>query len=135
MAREGSIIVGSGTNPLKKNVCTNNTSQERHLGGTQTIVINPEDASAGCSGLVTAITLTGTAVKLPTKPLKYRRALSVCNNSATDTIYIGFDDSLTTGTGWPMAAKTTISLDVNGDILVWGVSDGVSTDVRILELS
>ncbi len=135
MAREASVIVGSGINPLKKDLCPNETTQERHLRGTNTVVLNPEDASAGCSGIVTAITLGGATVKLPTTPLKYRRAISVCNNSTADTIYIGFDPSVSTGTGWPVPAGNTISMDINGQILIYGVSDGTSTDVRILELS
>lgn len=135
MAREASVIVGSGIAPLKKSVCPNGTTQERHLRGTSVVILNPEDGSAGCSGLVTAVTLTGATVQLPSKPLKYRRAMSICNNSSVDTIYIGFDLTVDTGTGWPIAPKNTISLDVNGEVVVYGVSDAGSTDVRILELS
>jgi hypothetical protein len=134
MAREASVIVGSGINPLKKDVCVNNTTGERHLRGTAIVVLNPEDASAGCSGLVTAVTLDAVAVQLPSTPLVYRRAISICNNSA-ETIYIGFDPGVTTGTGWPIPAGTAISLDINGQVLVYGVSATSSLDVRILELS
>ena len=135
MAREASVIVGSGIGPLKKDLPINSTSKERHLRGTSIVVLNPEDASAGSSGLVTAITLTGTAVQLPSVPLTYRRAISICNNSSTDIIYISFDSGLTTGNGWPIRSNTAISLEINGDIHVWGVSDAASTDVRVLELS
>lgn len=135
MAYEASVIIGSGIAPLKKNVPANNTTHESHLRGTNVVVLNPEDGSAGGSGLVTAITLGGITVQLPSKPLKYRRAMSICNNSASDTIYIGFDVTVNTGTGWPIAPKNTISLDVNGQVVIYGVSDGASTDVRILELS
>jgi len=135
MAHEASVIIGSGIGPLKNKVPYNTTSKERHLRGTATVILNPEDASAGYSGLVTAITLGGTAVQLPSTPLKYRRAISICNNSATDNIYFGFDSSVTTGLGWPIPAKGTVSLDINGDVHVWGISDAASTDVRILELS
>ena len=135
MAREASVIVGSGINPLKKDVCPNNTTKERHLRGTATVILNPEDASAGCSGLVTAVTLTGSTVQLPSTPLPYRRAVSICNNSTADTVYIGFDPGVSTGTGWPIPPGTAISLDINGDVKVYGVSGGTGTDVRILELS
>lgn len=134
MAREASVIVGSGINPLKKDVCVNNTTGERHLRGTAVVILNPEDGSAGCSGLVTAVTLGITAVQLPSTPLKYRRAISICNNSA-ETIYIGFDPGVVTGTGWPIPAGTAISLDINGQVLVYGVGASNSLDVRILELS
>lgn len=134
MARECSVIVGSGIGPLKKNLCVNNTTGERHLRGTSVVILNPEDGSAGCSGLVTAVTLNTVAVQLPSTPLKYRRAISICNNSA-DTIYIGFDPNVTTGTGWPVPPGTAISLDINGDVLVYGVGISSSLDVRTLELS
>jgi len=135
MAYESSAIVGSGLNPLKKDVCVNTTTGERHLRGTNVNILNPEDASAGCSGLVTAVTLGTTTVQLPLTPLPYRRAMSICNNSITATVYIGFDPDVTTGTGWPLAPKNAISLDVNGQVLVYAVSDAAATDVRVLELS
>lgn len=135
MARESTAIVGSGLNPLKKDVCANSTTGERYLAGTNVNILNPEDSSAGCSGLVTAVTLGTSAVQLPTTPLKYRRAISICNNSSTAVVYIGFDPNVTTGTGWPLAAKATISLDINGQVLIYGVASVASTDVRILELS
>lgn len=135
MAYESSAIVGSGINPLKKDVCVNKITGERHLRGTQVVVVNPEDASAGCSGLVTPITLTGTTAQIPTTPLKYRRAISICNNSPTDTIFIGFDPGLTTGTGFPILPRSQLNMDINGQVIVYGVSGGTSTDVRILELS
>ena len=135
MARESSVIIGSGINPLKKGVPIHPRTQNRHIGGSNVIVVNPEDSSAGGSGLVTAITLAGTAVQLPSIPLQGRRAISICNNSATDTCYIGFDLTVETGTGWPIAPKNTISLDINGEVIIYGVSAGGATDIRILELS
>tara|TARA_R110000824_G_scaffold208303_1_gene393884 strand:- start:784 stop:1191 length:408 start_codon:yes stop_codon:yes gene_type:complete len=135
MAHEASIIIGSGISPLKKDVPANNTSHESHLRGTNVVLINPEDCSAGGSGLVTALTLTATVAKLPITPLKYRRAVSVLNNSTADTVYVGFDPAMTTATGWPLSAGGSISFDLNGEVLLYGVSSGSATDVRILELS
>jgi hypothetical protein len=135
MAYEGSVTIGSGINPHKKEVPINTTSHEKHLRGTQVVLINPEDGSAGGSGLVTAITVGGSVIKLPTTPLKYRRAVSVYNGTSGDTLYIGFDPNITTGTGWPIIAGGSIALEVNAEVLIYGISDGSSTDVRILELS
>ena len=136
MAYESSAVVGSGLNPLKKDDCLlNPITGERHLRGTNVNVVNPEDASAGCSGLVTAVTLTGATVQIPTTPLKYRRSIALCNNSTSDTIYFGFDPSVTTGNGWPIPPGGSISLDINAHIPLWAVSGGSSTDVRVLELS
>lgn len=135
MAHEASIIIGSGINPLKQDVPANSTSHESHLRGTNVVLINPEDCSAGGSGLVTAITLGVTATKLPVTPLKYRRAISILNNSTSDIVYVGFDPAITTATGWPLAAGGSISFDMNGQVLLYGISSSASTDVRILELS
>jgi hypothetical protein len=136
MAREASVIVGSGINPLKKDVCINDTTHERHLRGTSTVILNPEDASAGCSGLVTVLTVGGTAVKLPSVALKYRRAITIFNNdNGLEILYIGFDPTLSTGAGFPIQAGSSISMDINGQVVVYGISDGSDIDVRILELS
>tara|TARA_R110002096_G_scaffold108964_2_gene238494 strand:+ start:3394 stop:3801 length:408 start_codon:yes stop_codon:yes gene_type:complete len=135
MAHEASIIIGSGIGPLKKEVPVNSTSHESHIRGTNVVLINPEDCSAGGSGLVTATTLGTAVAKLPITPLKYRRAISVMNNSTADTVYVGFDPAMTTATGWPLSAGACISFDLNGGVLLYGVSSGSSTDVRILELS
>lgn len=134
MAREATIIIGSGINPLKKDVPYNSTSQERHLRGTATVLLNPEDASAGGSGLVTQITVGTTVTKLPPTPLVYRRGLAIFNNDNNRTLYIGFDPSITTGTGWPVPPGTSLPMDVNGQIEVYGIADQ-DVDIRILELS
>jgi hypothetical protein len=136
MARESSVIVGSGIAPLKKLLCPNQTTQERHLRGTSVVVLNPEDGSAGGSGLVTVVTVGGAAVKLPSVALKYRRAITIFNNDLnTEILYIGFDPGLSTGTGFPIPAGSSISMDINGQVVVYGISGGNNIDIRILELS
>lgn len=137
MAYESSIIVGSGQNPLKQSdgqLCPNPITKERHLRGTQVVLINPEDASAGGSGLATQVTVGTSPIKLPTAPLKYRRAIAIHNNDSTNPIYIGFSSDVTTGTGFPIAAGACLPMDINGAVEVYGISGG-SIDVRILELS
>ena len=137
MAYESSIIVGSGQNPLKQSdgqLCPNPVSKERHLRGTQVVLINPEDASAGGSGLTTQVTVGTSAVKLPTTPLKYRRAIAIHNADSSATLYVGFSSDVATGTGFPIAAGACLPMDLNGAVEVYGISGG-SIDVRILELS
>ena len=134
MAYEASVIVGSGINPLKKDVCPNDTTQERHLRGTNVVCLNPEDASAGCSGINTQVNVGTTAVKLPTTPLKYRRAIAIFNNDASENLYIGFDSSVTTGTGWPIPPSSSLPMDINGAVEVYGIASS-TIDIRILELS
>lgn len=133
MAFESSVVVGSGIAPLKKQLPINQTTHERHLRGTQVVVLNPEDGSAGGSGLVTALSVGGTAVKLPTTPMRGRRAIAVFNNSAA-TLYVGFSPNVTTGTGWPVPQGTSLPMDINSDVELYGIA-GSTLDVRILELS
>lgn len=134
MATESSIIIGSGLNPRKLQVPLNSVSQEAHLRGTDVIVINPEDSSAGRSGLVTAMTVGAISTQIPPTPLKYRRALAVRNNSTTDVLYISFDPSVSTGNGFPIKPGESLPMDMNAGLQLWGVSNG-SADIRILELS
>jgi len=137
MATESSVIIGSGLNPRKLLVPTNSVSKEAHLRGTDVIVINPEDSSAGRSGLATQINIGTSAAQIPSVPLKYRRALSIRNNSTTAILYIGFSSSVTTGTGFPIKPGEALPMDMNAGIIIWGISDanGGNADVRVLELS
>lgn len=136
MAYESSVLIGSGLNPLKYEVPVNPRSQERHLRGSDVVVLNPEDASAGIGGAVTQITMSsGVPVKLPTTPLQYRRALSIRNfNSSTGTLYVGFTSGVTVADGFPLDAGESLPMQMNGAIEVWGITD-VAVDVRIIELA
>lgn len=134
MAFESSVIVGSGIAPLKKHLPINAKSHERHLRGTQVVLINPEDSSAGGSGIVTAVTVGSSAVKLPTTPLVGRRAMAVFNASTSVTLYVGFDPNVTTGTGWPVPPSTSLPMDLNAQVELYGIAAS-SIDVRVLELS
>jgi hypothetical protein len=137
MATESSVIIGSGLNPKKLQVPLNSVSHEAHLRGTDVVVINPEDSSAGRSGLVTQINVGTSAVQIPTIPLKYRRALSIRNNSSTAKVYIGFGPDVTTGAGFPLNPGEALPLEFNAAIPIWGISDanGGNADVRVLEVS
>lgn len=135
MAYESSIIVGSGQNPLKNDpgFCSA-PGRERFLRGTQVVVINPEDSSAGGSGLASQITVSTSLVKIPTAPLKYRRAIAIFNSDATATLFIGFDTTLTTGNGFPIPPSSSLPMDLNGAVEVYAIAPS-AIDVRILELS
>ena len=133
MAKEAGVILGSGINPLKKDV-VRNMRGDAVLRGTATVLLNPEDGSAGRSGLVSAATVETTAIKLPTEPLPHRRAIAIFNTSSSETLYIGFDSSVTTSTGWPVPANTSLPMDFNAEIELYGIS-GSSIDVRIMEVA
>jgi len=134
MAIESSVIVGSGIGPLKKEVCPNAQGQRR-IRGTNVVCLNPEDASAGCSGVVTQVTVGTTPVRLPTVAMASRRALSIRNNSALNTLYLGFNSTVTTANGFPLRAGESIPFDFTASIMIFGIADNAGTDVRIIEVS
>lgn len=134
MANESSVIVGSGLNPLKYALPENSISHEKHLRGTNTVVINPEDSSVGGSGLVSMKTVGSTPTKLPTTSMRHRRAVAIYNNSSSVTLYLGFDSSVAVANGWPLPPGASIPFDMNAEIEIYGVASS-NVDVRILELS
>ncbi len=134
MATESSVIVGSGIHPLKAELPINAQGQQR-LRGTNVVCLNPEDSSAGSSGVITAVTVGTSAVALPTTAMSARRALSIRNNSSTNILYIGFDSIVTTATGFPVRAGESIPFDFTASLMVWGIASAAGTDVRILEVS
>ena len=134
MANESSIIVGSGLGPLSRALTQNAVSHERHIRGTNTVIVNPEDSSVGASGLVSMKTVGSNATKLPTSPMRYRRAIAIYNNSSSVTLYIGFDSAVTVSTGWPLPPGASIPFDMTAEIEIYGVAIS-NVDVRILELS
>jgi hypothetical protein len=134
MANESSVVVGSGLNPLKRLIPENSVSHERHIRGTNAVIINPEDSSVGGSGLVSTKTVGSLATKIPTTSMRNRRAIAIYNNSSSVTLYIGFDSSLSVSNGWPLPPGASIPFDMNAEIEIYGVASS-SVDVRILELS
>ena len=119
MAHEGTVIVGSGIQPLKKLLPLNDVSQERHLRGTQIVLLNPEDASAGGSGITTKVIVGLSPVKLPTTPMPKRRAIALFNTDTSVFLYIGFDSAVTTSTGWPVPPNTSLPMDINPEVEIY----------------
>jgi hypothetical protein len=136
MAYESSVTIGSGLNPAKLLVPVNAVSKERHLRGTDVVVLNPEDASAGIGGATTQLTLSsGVPALLPSAPLTYRRAVAIRNfNTSTGTLYVGFTSGVTVADGYPLEAGESFPIQANGAIGIWGITD-VEVDVRVIELA
>lgn len=82
----------------------------------------------------TAVSVSTSAVKLPTTVMEGRRSILIYNNHASNILYVG-DNNVTTSTGIPIAAASDISIDVTDDVILYGIASGASTDVRILEMS
>jgi hypothetical protein len=62
-----------------------------------------------------------------------RRTIIIRNLHATNVIYVGPDNTVTTGTGWPIDADTQQSFAFGHGIDLWVIADGAGTPVRIME--
>ena len=145
MVREYSTVIGSGTVPHLQTSPPYNLaagsypipdqrSALRVRSGEGSVILNPEDFSVAIGLKQQAITVDGTAVKLPTTALENRRAL-VLHNAGVGTLYIG-TSNVTVANGFPVLSGEKIAIDIqsNPNVAVWGVSASTS-DIRILELS
>jgi len=80
------------------------------------------------------VSVTGTATALPATGLVGREAIAIYNNtSATEVLYIGGSD-VTTSNGFPLTSSApAITLDLDATVIIYGISDGTTVDVRVLE--
>lgn len=80
-----------------------------------------------------AITVGGTAVKLPTSPLSKRKSLLITNYSTGGQIlYLG-DSTVSTSDGFPLTPRASILLNIEDDIDVYGIASASGADIRIFE--
>lgn len=128
MARESTAIVGSGVSALREQ------QGVRAMNGTNAVITNYEDINSSLgimqgSGLIVA----GAAVHLtgPATRMRQRRKLLIQNLGA-GALYIG-DASVTPGSGYQIAANSSLTLDVLDFGDIYGISS-TSADVRVLEL-
>lgn len=67
-----------------------------------------------------------------------RNGVSLVNNHATGILYVGFTSGVTVGpgalAGTPVKPGGSIGLDVAAGLTVYGISDGATLDIRILEV-
>jgi hypothetical protein len=134
MAREASVLVGSGLTPGLSGVPFNSTTQERHVTGTSVAVLNPEDASIGGRLRIDQVSVGSTATVLPASgTLEYRRSIAI-QNLGPDTLYIGNDSSVDPTTGWAIMSMSIFSIECKNNVQVWAVSAG-SSDVRTIQAS
>jgi len=61
------------------------------------------------------------------------RTIGIFNNSA-NTIYFGEDNTVTTATGFPIAAGAQQILDAGAGVAIWLIAGVAANDVRICEL-
>lgn len=60
-----------------------------------------------------------------------RESVLIKNNHASQILYLGSDDSVSSSNGMPLAAGESVRLQTNGP--VWAIASGASTDVRYFE--
>ena len=77
-----------------------------------------------------AVTVGVTATAIPAIALSKRLFILIINNS-DNIVYIG-NSSVTTAGGFPLLPRGALRLDIEDDVIVYGVSSAPS-EVRILE--
>ena len=145
--KQYSTTVGSGTVPHVGYGPAHNLPADAFPGahsknelrtriGDGMVLLNPEDFSVSIGGRVSQVNVGGTPVEAIPDPLEYRRAL-VIHNNGPQTLYFGFDASVSSSNGFPLVANEKIAIDMNGtpNVSIWLVTAGVTVDVRLLELA
>lgn len=100
-----------------------------------------EPSGLQTAGRVTTLEVSTTAVELPAVPLLDRNAMSIRNLSTTDTLYIGFDTSVTadsvvgTTSGWEVGPGEDFNLDIKGSIPVYGIVASGTILIKVAELA
>lgn len=77
------------------------------------------------------------AVALPSLgPLTDRNALAIHNLDDTNTLYVGFDNTVTADStpgsqtsGWPVYPGATLQFDLTDDVVIYGIA---STTIKII---
>jgi hypothetical protein len=138
MAREVYATIGSGTIPFTRGILSSSQrgvepNGEGHRGGTQVLIANPEDLNSVDAMAIRNVTV-GTSATLIVgpndNPLPRNRTVRIANEGADD-VFIGQNDSVTTSTGYPIAAGSEITLPLLHNVEVWGIA-AANRDIRVL---
>lgn len=109
--------------------CTFNVRVRGISGGATDVKI----LGAGNAVATNAVITTTPAVIVPVS-LTDRTGVVVKNNNASGILYLGFSlAEATLSTGYPIGPKEALALDVASGVAVYGVSDSVNIDIRLLE--
>jgi hypothetical protein len=93
-------------------------------------------------GRNTTMNITSTAASMPATALTLRNAMTVTNLSGTDTLYVGFDSSVTadsvvgTTSGFPVGPQQGFNLDITPNVVLYGIAEaGKTIKIIITELA
>ena len=74
-----------------------------------------------------------TAAELVSTPSAGRQEVEIYNNS-DDEIYLGFDASVTSANGFPIAACSSYTVKLSEDLDIFAIGAAAGQDVRIMEI-
>jgi hypothetical protein len=80
-----------------------------------------------------AATITTTAAQIAASPLAGRREIEIYNNS-NKPMYVGFDNTVTTSTGFPIHVGSSYCVEAGEDLAVWLIGEVASQNARIIEI-
>ena len=86
---------------------------------------------AGQIKQATAVTVTTAATLIPTTALTGRRSTVIHNNGAV-VVYLG-NSSVTTADGLPISPNEKFSLDLDANVLLYGIVVTGTCELRVLE--
>lgn len=81
--------------------------------------------------VVTAVSVNGTATKLPTDQKVGRTSILLYNNGA-ETVYIGPAD-VTTSNGFLLKMGETLGITITDKVDLYGITAATTEEVRVLE--
>lgn len=79
-----------------------------------------------------AKTVTTAATRLDSSAAQ--RQFVYVRNNGTAVLYVGFDNTVTTSTGWPVNPGETLPMKIGPSVTVFGIVASGSLDARVLEV-
>lgn len=132
----GTLISNSSGTITKDN---DNKKAQRVIISNQPIDVEGTLTFSGLSiGMeVTKLTVSTTAVALPTTALAQRNSIIIFNSDTTNSLFIDDNSSVTTSganEGWEILPRSSFSVDITDSISIFGIADA-PVAIKILELA
>ena len=144
MAREVSVMIGSGTLPFTRQILPssqrgNQQGSEGIRHGTQVVIANPEDLNSFDAFATSGVSIGTTPIKIWDANINYllpRESFVELHNDGPSPAYIGPNStSVISPSGWLLTAtggsNQRTKLPFLKNVEIWGRSDGTSS-IRIL---
>lgn len=112
------------------------------LGGSSTVTGEISVSGLRIGGRNTTMNVTDTATKLPAVPFPDRNSMSITNLSGIDTVFIGFDSSVTADrvigitSGAELGPNEGMNFDLTDEVEIWGITEtGKTVMIKIMEVA